>query len=290
MARPDARPRRSCRSSDLRRRSGSAASACTSASGCTSSSCAGRRRAAARAGAAASRLVVLAGPDRGRQGHGRRATSASTTPRCCCRVSRHHAAAAAGRDRRRALLLRQRRAVRPDDRGAASSWSGRRCTTPTATARRGRRSTPALADGTSVLLEIDLQGARQVRDGDARRRCWCSCCRRPGRSWCAGWSAGAPRDAEEQARRLETAKVELRGPGRVRRDGREPRSRPSGPRGRRLDGSLTGVRRSSRADARTPLPRRSLRYEGDPMADKNPASSTRPSTSCSRRSTRSTAS
>ena len=50
----------------------------------------------------------------------------------------------------------------------------------------------AIREGSLALLEIDLQGARQVR-ATCPTRCSSSSHRRPGRSWSAGWSAGAPR-------------------------------------------------------------------------------------------------
>lgn len=105
---------------------------------------------------------------------------------------------------------------------------------------RSRYGTPrppidrALAEGRSVLLEIDLQGARSVKErmpeallvfllpptGGARAPAHRSRHRELRR-------AGPPtRDREGRAGR----------PGRVRRESRQPRCRPSGPRGRRIAG------------------------------------------------------
>ena len=50
----------------------------------------------------------------------------------------------------------------------------------------------ALASGHPAMLEIDLQGARQVRR-PCRRRCSCSSSRRRGTSSYAAWSVVAPR-------------------------------------------------------------------------------------------------
>ena len=72
----------------------------------------------------------------------------------------------------------------------------------TATARPARPVQDRLAAGTPVLLEIELQGARQVRAAmpDA---VWSSWPRRAGTSWCAGSPAGAPRPQDVIDRRLE---------------------------------------------------------------------------------------
>ena len=168
------KPRASCTSSGSRRRSASAASGACSATGCASSSPTGSPA----HGGTGDRLVVLAGPTAVGKGTVAGVHPASTTPTCGCRVSATTRAPAARRGRRRALLLRRRRASSTAWSSAASSSSTRPCTTPTATARRGRRSTRRSPPASSVLLEIDLQGARVGARGDARGDCWCSCCRR----------------------------------------------------------------------------------------------------------------
>ncbi len=49
-----------------------------------------------------------------------------------------------------------------------------------------------LAEDRTALLEIDLQGARQVRAADPSAS-WSSCCRPAGTSWCSGWSGVGPK-------------------------------------------------------------------------------------------------
>ena len=68
----------------------------------------------------------------------------------------------------------------------------------------------ALAQGKSVLLEIDLQGARAGPGGDAGGAAGVPAARRPGRSWCAGWSAAAPRIPSSRPAAWRTARIELR--------------------------------------------------------------------------------
>ena len=110
----------------------------------------------------------------------------------------------------------------------ASCSSTRRCTTGTATARRGARSRRRSPTGSTVLLEIDLQGARQVREAEPSATLvfllppsWDELVQRlVGRG---------TEGAEERARRLRTAKVELAVAERVRFPRRE--------RGRRLGGA-----------------------------------------------------
>ena len=54
--------------------------------------------------------------------------------------------------------------LRRDDRARASCSSGPSCTAAPATARRAAPVEEALGGGRLALLEIDLQGARQVRE------------------------------------------------------------------------------------------------------------------------------
>ena len=108
------------------------------------------------------RLVVLAGPTAVGKG-----TVSGVHPRalpgCAAQRFGDDAGPAPWGDRRRALLLRLRRRSSTGSSPRASCWSGRSCTTATATARRDLPIERALAAGRRVLLEIDLQGARQVR-------------------------------------------------------------------------------------------------------------------------------
>ena len=64
--------------------------------------------------------------------------------------------------RRARLFLRRQAEVRAHDRGAASSSSTRAYSTTT-TARRAQQVEQLLDDGENVLLEIDWQGAQQIR-------------------------------------------------------------------------------------------------------------------------------
>ena len=149
--------------------------------------CGGRATAAA-----ASRLVVLAGPTA--VGKGTVAAYIRRAPSRGAAVGLgDDAPAAARRGRRRALLLRRRRRVRPAWSRRASCSSGRPCTTRTATARRARPIEEALAAGDSVLLEIDIQGARPVRRADARGDARVPAAADAGTNSCAGSSAEAPR-------------------------------------------------------------------------------------------------
>ena len=108
-------------------------------------------------------------------------------------------------------------------RSPASCWSGRRAPA-TATAPRAARWRAARRRACPALLEIDLQGARQVRAAmpDALLRLPRPAARR---SWCAGWSAGAPRTPR---RSRAAAGPRARRAGRragVRRDHRQRPSR-----------------------------------------------------------------
>ena len=110
-----------------------------------------------------SRLVVLAGPTA--VGKGTVAAYVRTHfPRRLALGLDDHPHAAPRRGRRRALPLRRRRRVRPAASRRGSSSSGPSCT---AAAKYGTPRGPverALAEGRKALLEIDLQGARQVRE------------------------------------------------------------------------------------------------------------------------------
>ena len=81
--------------------------------------------------------------------------------------------------------------------------------------RAARYGTPrgpveeALAAGRPALLEIDLQGARQVRGTMPERAVRLPGAARRGTSWSAGWSAGAPSPRPSASRRLDTAREEL---------------------------------------------------------------------------------
>ena len=81
----------------------------------------------------------------------------------------------------------------------------------------------ALADGRPALLEIDLQGARQVRE-TMPEALFVFLMPPRGTSWSAGWSAGAPRAEEERERRLDDRAGGAGRRGGVRRDDRQPRS------------------------------------------------------------------
>ena len=146
-------------------------------------------------------------PDRGRQGHRRRADQGAP-PRDPPVGVGDHAPAAAGRDRGRALLLRRRRRVRP--------------------ARHGRRAARARHGAQPVPLRHAATADRRGAGAPAARCCSRSICRARARSASAEPSATlvfllppswdelvhrlvgrGTEGAEERARRLRTAKVEL---------------------------------------------------------------------------------
>ena len=108
-----------------------------------------------------SRLVVLAGPDRRRQGH-RRRTHQRAPPRDPPVGSATTRAPRPGEvDGEHYFFVDDAEFDRLV--ATASCSSTRRCTTASATARPRAPIEQALAEGRTVLLEIDLQGARQVR-------------------------------------------------------------------------------------------------------------------------------
>ena len=254
-SRPSARRRCRRRStgSPSRPPSGSAASAVTSAYGLRAVP--DRAREPERAPAQPPRRARRT--DRGRQGHRLHVHPRELSRRPAVGLG-HHARAAPRRGRRRQLLLRRRRRVRPDDRSRASCWSTRPSTTPTATARRGRRSrrhsplaaascsrstcrAPVRSRASMPEARLDLPAAPDVggtgpaADRPRHRR--------------GGRAAAPARDREGRAGR----------PGRVRLQGREPRRRRGGPRGRRLDegprGAVASVSRlSAPSQARPPSP------------------------------------
>ena len=67
---------------------------------------------------------------------------------------------------------------------------------------------PHRANGTGVILVIDVQGAGQVRRALPGRTCRCSSARRPSRNWRRGCAGGAIAGGAIQ-RRLATAREEL---------------------------------------------------------------------------------
>ena len=87
--------------------------------------------------------------------------------------------------------------------------SGRPCTAATATARRKAPVLAALAAGRDAILEIDLQGARQVRAVRCPRLGWCSWPRRRGTNSSAGCRAAAPNRRPSGPAGCVTAEAEL---------------------------------------------------------------------------------
>ncbi len=156
-----------------------------------------------------SRLVVLAGPTAVGKGTVSRHIR-ETYPDVLLSVSATTRAPRPGEVDGEHYYFVTRRAVRRAWSSAATSSSTRPSTTPTATAPRGRRSTRRSALGKSVLLEIDLQGARSVKAAMPEALLvfllppsWEELVRRlVGRG---------TEDAAEQARRLETATHRTRG-------------------------------------------------------------------------------
>ena len=156
-----------------------------------------------------SRLVVLAGPTAVGKGTVSRSHPREPPERAAVGQRDHPPAASSARSTASHLLLRRRRQF--DDMIERHEFL--EYATVHNAYRYGTPRPPidaALARGRSVLLEIDLQGARQVRAAMPARPDSSSCCRRPGRNWCADSSGAAPRMRSEQARRLATARVELR--------------------------------------------------------------------------------
>ena len=90
----------------------------------------------------------------------------------------------------------------------ASCWSGP-SSPATATGRRGPPSMERLERGEPVLLEIELEGARQVRRDACRTRCWSSWPRPRGRCWRGRLTGRGTEDELVIARRLARARVEL---------------------------------------------------------------------------------
>ena len=160
---------------------------------------------------------------------------------------------------------------------------------------RARYGTPrgpverALSEGQLAMLEIDLQGARQVRES-LPGTLFASSCPRRGRSWCAGWSVGAPRP-----RRNGSGACRPRGTSwRPRRSSMWSSSTTMF--GERAKNSYHGCERvSAPSDAAHRQPR-AMHVETTPSAKENTAcpepwptpsgSPTRRSTTCSRPPTR----
>ena len=175
-------------------------------------------------------------------------------------------------------------------RGSSSSTPS--STAGRSTARRAARSSGPSPRGVLAMLEIDLQGARQVRASRSRARCSPSSRPRPGTSWSAGWSAGAPRPRRN-------------GSGACRPPGTSWRPRRSSMWsssttmfGERAKNSYHGCERvSALSDAAHRQPR-AMHVETNPLTRRTPhvrnrgqprsASPTRRSTTCSRPPTAST--
>ena len=143
-----------------------------------------------------------------------------------------------------------------------------------APARRGARWPP----GKPALLEIDLQGARQVRESmpDAHFVFLAP----PSLDELVRRLVGrGTEDAEERERRLATARVELAAAGGVRPGDRERRRAPGDRRARPLDGHPDQVGWPA-----SPQPPLTLGRSPCPEPSPPPrASPTRPSTTCSKR-------
>ena len=135
-------------------------------------------------------------------------TSRRTTPRSTCRCRRPRGAPRPGEvdgehyffvdDAEFDRLDRGRRAARARDRAQP---------VPLRHAAQPDRDGPRRRAAPCCSRSICRARARCARPSRPRRSC--SCCRRAGTNSCSGSSVAAPKDAEERARRLRTAKVEL---------------------------------------------------------------------------------
>ena len=165
-----------------------------------------------------------------------------------------------GERRRRPLPLRGRRRVRPPDRRRRAAGVGRVRGQPLRHAPRAARA--RLATGAPALLEIELQGARQVRARDPEAQLVFLA----PPSWAELVSRLAGRGTEPpavQERRLALAQAELDAGRGVRRGRRQRRRRPGRRRvGRLADcalarsrtGGVAPTRKSTAGGPRRPLP------------------------------------
>ena len=130
-------------------------------------------------------------PDRRRQGH-RRRLRPHALPGGLALGLDDHAPAAARRGRRRALPLRRRRTSSTGSSRRASSSSGPSCTAAPVRhpARPGRARPGEGRDGAARDRPAGRPPGARAR---CPRRSSSSSRRRAGTSWCAGWSAAAPR-------------------------------------------------------------------------------------------------
>ena len=167
-----------------------------------------------------------------------RRTSGGTTPRSACRSRRRRAPPRPGEvDGEHYFFVDDAEFDRMVAAGELLEWATVHNASRYGTPRRPVEE--AIAAGSSVLLEIDIQGARPVRRAMPEATLvfllppsWDELVRR-----LVGRGTESP---AEQQRRLETAKVELAAVERVRPPGREPRRRRGRARGRRLDEAPQG--------------------------------------------------
>ena len=235
------------------------------------------------------------GTDGCRQGDGGRADQSRTTREIHALRLGHDAGPPTRRDRWRALLLRRRRRVRPHDRGrrAARARDGAQPLPlrhpPRADRQRARRR-----DAPCFSRSICRAPDRCARPNRPRRSS--SCCRPAGTSSCTDSSGAAPKDAEERARRLRTAKVELAAQNEFDYRIVNDDVAAAAARGRRLTSErprvldvTAGLGQMAAATVVATIP--STDSGGSAMAGHaTKGSSIPPSTPCSARSTRSTSS
>ena len=155
------------------------------------------------------RLFVVSGPSgSGKSTLVRRVLDAAGGARLGSRSRRRRGAPRPGERDGRRLLLPLAGGVRGGPRPGRVPGDGPRCTA-TSTARPPARSGRTWRRGVCVMLEIDVQGALQVRERVPEPRSWSSSTPRASTSWRPGSAPGPPTTRPTIARRLANARREL---------------------------------------------------------------------------------